>query len=237
MHNTRDFAEHSDFLKNFLDKLVVIQPPVWLPRVEKEDIKAFCEKFGIDTHGPIIGMVSRLATEKGVEYLVDAMPTVLRAFPDSWVIFAGEYQNVPGEHAYREKILPLIEKLGEQWRFLGMLSDLELTAFLTLCDVLVLPSINSTESFGMVQVEAMSCGTPVVATDLPGVRQPVQSTGMGRIVPPMDAPALAQAIVDVLGMKKDYNPSSIAELETHYAPKTIAEDYERIFKGLLEGNG
>lgn len=237
VHNTHDFAEHSDFLKNYLDKLVVIQPPVWLPKVESSDIDAFFEKFGIDTQGPIIGMVSRLATEKGVEYLVEAMPTVLRVFPDSRVIFAGEYQNVPGESAYREKILPLIERLGERWRFLGVLSDLELTAFLTLCDVLVLPSINSTESFGMVQVEAMSCGTPVIATDLPGVRQPVQSTGMGRIVPPMDAHALAQAVVNIIGMKKDHASSVISELETHYAPETIAQAYEGIFKDLLDGNG
>ena len=237
VHNTRDFAEHSDFLKDYLNKMVVIQPPVWLPKVEESDIAAFCEKFGIDAKGPVIGMVSRLATEKGVEYLVEALPRVLQDIPDSRVIFAGAYQNVPGESAYQEKILTLIEKLEERWRFLGVLSDLELTSFLTLCDVLVLPSINSTESFGMVQIEAMSCGTPVVATDLPGVRQPVKSTGMGRIVPPMDAPALAQAIVEVIGMKKDYNPSLIAELETHYAPETIAEDYERLFKGLLEGNG
>ena len=48
----------------------------------------------------------------------------------------------------------------------------------------MLPSLNSTESWGIVQVESMSCGTPVVATDLPGVRMPVKMTGMGRIVPP-----------------------------------------------------
>jgi len=237
VHNTRDFAEHSDFLEEFLDKLVVIQPPVWLPQVEKSDIEVFCEKFRIKDQGPIIGMVSRLASEKGVEYLVEAMPAVLQTFPESRVIFAGEYQHVPGESAYREKIHPLIEKLEERWRFLGVLSDLELTAFLTLCDVLVLPSINSTESFGMVQVEAMTCGTPVVATDLPGVRQPVQSTGMGRIVPPMDGLALAQGIVEVIRMKNELDPSVIGELENQYAPKTVAQAYEGIFKALLEGNG
>ena len=74
-------------------------------------------------------------------------------------------------------------------------------------------------------------------TDLPGVRQPVQSTGMGRIVPPMDAPALAQAIVVTLGMKKEYDPSLMGQLETHYSPETIAHAYEGIFKDLLERNG
>ena len=167
VHNTLDFAEHSKFLRKYLDKLVVIQPPVRLPRVEKGDIDAFREKHHVGDQRPIIGMVSRLATEKGVEFLVEAMPRVLKTFAESHVIFVGEFLNVPGEQAYREKILPLIEELGERWRFLGVISDIELAAFLSLCDVLVLPSINSTESFGMVQVEAMTCGTPVVATDLP----------------------------------------------------------------------
>lgn len=234
VHNTQDFAENSEFLKDYLNKLEVIQPPIWLPEVKQVDIEAFLQKFDIDAHQPIIGMVSRLATEKGVEYLVEAMPKVLQAFPESKVIFVGAYQNVPGESAYREKILPLIAKLGARWQFLGILSDKELTAFLTLCDVLVLPSINSTESFGMVQVEAMSCGTPVVATDLPGVRQPVQSTRMGKIVPPKNADALANAIVKILKKDEEASPTLIADIQTQYAPRTIAKAYESIFKKLME---
>lgn len=237
VHNTQDFAENSEFLKDYLNKLEVIQPPIWLPEVKQVDIEAFLQKFDIDAHQPIIGMVSRLATEKGVEYLVEAMPKVLQAFPESKVIFVGAYQNVPGESAYREKILPLIEKLGARWQFLGILSDKELTAFLTLCDVLVLPSINSTESFGMVQVEAMSCGTPVVATDLPGVRQPVQSTRMGKIVPPKDADALANAIIEILKKDEEASPTLIADIQTQYAPRTIAKAYESIFKKLMERDG
>ncbi len=237
VHNTQDFAENSEFLKDYLNKLEVIQPPIWLPEVKQVDIEAFLQKFDIDAHQPIIGMVSRLATEKGVEYLVEAMPKVLQAFPESKVIFVGAYQNVPGESAYREKILPLIEKLGARWQFLGILSDKELTAFLTLCDVLVLPSINSTESFGMVQVEAISCGTPVVATDLPGVRQPVQSTRMGKIVPPKDADALANAIIEILKKDEEASPTLIADIQTQYAPRTIAKAYESIFKKLMERDG
>ena len=50
----------------------------------------------------------------------------------------------------------------------------------------------------MVQVEAMLCGTPVVASDLPGVRLPVLATGMGRLAPPGDAAGLAAALIAVL---------------------------------------
>ena len=237
VHNTRDFAEASQFLKTYLDKLAVIQPPVWLPKIENGYIEAFCKKFNIAKEQKIIGMVSRLATEKGVEYLVEAMPEVLTQFTESKVIFAGEYQNVVGESAYKEKIMSMIDSQGNRWQFLGVVSDQELTAFMTRCDVLVLPSINSTESFGMVQVEAMLCGTPVIASNLPGVRVPVQSTGMGKIVPPMDAHALAQAIVEVLQQEPEFSPISIENLVSHYSPETVANAYDRIFRDLAEHYG
>ena len=118
--HTRDFAEQSPFLKRFLDKLTVIPPPIICEPVSAEQINAFQDKFDINPERRIIGMVARLASEKGVEYLVQAMPAVLQAHPDAQVIFVGEYQRVIGEHAYREKLLPLIDALGEHWTFLGV---------------------------------------------------------------------------------------------------------------------
>jgi hypothetical protein len=66
-------------------------------------------------------------------------------------------------------------------------------AFFAACDVVVVPSLNSTETFGLVQVEAMLCGTPSIASDLPGVRRPPRMTGMGEVVPIGDSSALAEA--------------------------------------------
>lgn len=232
VHNTRDFAEHSRFLKRYLDKLAVIQPPIIGEPITRVDIAAFREKYAVKADRRIIGMVARLATEKGVEYLAQAMPTVLASQPDAQVIFVGEYQHVFGEQAYREKLLPMIEVLGDHWVFLGLVSEAEKSAFYQVCDVLVLPSINSTESFGMVQVEALTCGTPVVATDLPGVRHPVRSTGMGKIVPVMDAPALASAILSVLGSGLRVDSEQIDQITTYYSPETVAEAYVTLFRQL-----
>jgi glycosyltransferase involved in cell wall biosynthesis len=177
-------------------------------------------------------MAARLATEKGVEYLVQALPDVLEHHPTARVLFVGQYKDVLGEAAYARKLAPLINQLGDHWKFLGVLSPKEFTAFLNLADVTVLPSINSTESFGMVQVEAMTCGTPVVATDLPGVRQPVQSTGMGRVVPLADASSLAEAIISILD-----NPASFTGdrdgIAQRFAPDTIAAEYDSIFNKLV----
>ena len=98
-----------------------------------------------------------------------------------------------------------LRAVGASWTFVGTLAPDEMPAFFGAIDVLVVSSVNATESFGLVQVEAMLCGTPVVASDLPGVRQPVRSTGMGIVVPVADGSAIADAIEAIA---KDASTSS-----------------------------
>jgi glycosyltransferase involved in cell wall biosynthesis len=230
--NTRDYAENSKFLTHYLPKMHFIPTPVDLPQVTEQDIEDFRCKYKVEPGQRIIAMNARLATEKGVEYLIEALPIVLEKFPTARVLHVGQYQNVLGEEQYAQKLAPLIEKLGRHWSFLGVLSPIEQAAFFHASEVLVLPSINSTESFGMVQVEAMSCGTPAVASDLPGVRCAVKETGMGRIVPPRDPEALAEAIIDILNRPESFlgNPDDVRQ---HYSPETVARQYEALFKELI----
>jgi glycosyltransferase involved in cell wall biosynthesis len=114
----------------------------------------------------------------------------------------------------------------------GTLDPEQMAVFFANCDVHVLPSINNTETFGLVQIEAALCGTPTVASALPGVRMPTRITGMGRTAPPRDPAALADAILEVLGRRSDYiRPRDpIAE---QFAPASTAAQYERLFEELL----
>ena len=229
VHNTRDYAEHSPFLKNYLSKVEPIYPPVEVSSVTDSDRQAFREKFGLQPGERIIGMAARLATEKGVEYLTEALPLVLEHCPTARVLFVGPYRNIVGEEQYALHLAPLIEKLGAHWNFLGILSPVEMAAFFYESEVTVLPSINSTESYGLVQVESMTCGTPVIASDLPGVRVPVLSSGMGLVVPVADATSLAKALIQILNNPADYrgmnNP--VVRLST---PENVAAAYEIEFE-------
>jgi len=229
---TRDYAAHSPYLSRFAHKLTDILPPVTLPHVMPEAVAAFGRRHQAETRRPIIGMAARFAAEKGVEVLLDALPAVLERFPQAQVLFAGQHLNVMGEQAYADRLMPrirLLEQAG-QWTFLGNLDPREMAAFYSNLDLMVVPSLNSTESFGLVQIEAMLSGVPCVASDLPGVRQPVRMHGMGRIAAVGDSHSLAEAMVAVLSEPDRYrlNPK---EIERIYSPDSVAAAYERLYEG------
>jgi len=232
---SRDYAENSRFLMSFEQKVWPVTPPVLLEEVDEEFIEQIRKKYQIQPGEKIIGMVARLAAEKGVEYLVRALPLVLEKEPNARVLYGGQYEDVMGEEAYAAMLMPMIEEMGDRWQFLGLIPDNELAALYHLCDVVVLPSTNSTEAFGMVQVEAMICGTPAVASDMPGVRQPVLHTGMGKLFTLRDAASLAESLLDVLKSPERF-AGDISEITRYYSPESTAREYETIFNTLTGKN-
>lgn len=232
---TQDFAEHSPYLQRFAEKLSVISPPVTLPEAGPSGIAAFAKMHNPSGKHPVIGMAARLASEKGVSVLLEAFPRILERYPEARILFAGQYQNVLGEQAYAQQLDPLIRRYEQngQWKFLGVLTPLQMAAFYPNLDILVVPSLNSTESFGLVQVEAMLHGVPCVASDLPGVRQPVLMTGMGEIAPVGDAAGLAEAMLRVLAQRELYQRPR-AEIAARFSVERTAEAYEALFAALQQ---
>ncbi|MDW8351949.1 MAG: glycosyltransferase family 4 protein [Anaerolineae bacterium] len=230
---TEDFARHSRYFSRYADKLAIIPPPVEVEPPSSEDLAAFRYKWHItDDRRPLIGMCARLATEKGVEILLRALQIIREKRPSARVIFAGPYKNVIGEEAYARRLQPQFDALGDAWTFVGSLQGRELSAFFTVCDVTVLPSLNSTESFGLVQVESMLCGTPSICSNLPGVRVAVQTTGMGEVTPIGDAPALAEAILRVCDNRKAYvKPRDF--IARHYSTQRTVCAYEALYEELI----
>ena len=95
------------------------------------------------------------------------------------------------------------KRLGERVLFAGRVADADLPAFYQACDLFVLPSIARTEAFGVVQIEAMAAGRPVVSTNLPtGVPWVNQDGVSGLVVPPGDAAALGDALQPVAGGRR-----------------------------------
>jgi glycosyltransferase involved in cell wall biosynthesis len=227
---TNDYAEHSRFLSRFPAKRRTIPPPVSIPLPNAAGAQSLNARLDLG-EATVIGFAARFATEKGVDVLLDALPMIRAELGDVRVLFAGPYENVIGEEHYLTRLRPRLEALGRGWTFLGTLSAQELADFYSICHLTVLPSVNSTESFGMVQVEAMATGTPVCASNLPGVRVPIQSTGMGLIAPIGEPAALAAAVVEIVRNRGKYVRPR-AEVEQLYSVRRTADDYVTLYESL-----
>ena len=231
---TQDYADNSPYLSRYKHKLSPILPPVELPAATPGSVEAFAREHQTEKRLPVIGMAARFAAEKGVEVLLDALPAVLEKYPHAQVLFAGQYQNVFAEQAYAERLIPRIEEYEAEghWKFLGILDPIQMAAFYPNLDVLVVPSLNSTEAFGLVQIEAMMNDVPCVASSLPGVRRPVQMTGMGKVVSIGDSAALSQALLAIFSDPARYRRDP-AEVARSYDPDAVATEYEKLFKRLI----
>jgi glycosyltransferase involved in cell wall biosynthesis len=252
---TRDFAEHSPFLSRFLGdggaeeqgsqaaepsasapphlrtsaKVRVVLPPVVIPDPTPAGVAALRERIGWHEGQRVIGFAARFAHEKGADYLINAIPHILAAFPDIRILFAGPYGNAVIGETIWDTLQPLVKKYDRYLTFLGTLNPAQMADFYATCDVITVASINNTESFGLVQVEAFMCGTPVVATNLPGVRQPVTMTGMGAIVPIADAAGLAQGVIEVLRDPARYIKPRGEIMHTFELTRTV-DAYEKLFE-------
>ncbi|MBL8050231.1 MAG: glycosyltransferase family 4 protein [Anaerolineales bacterium] len=230
---TQDYADNSPYLSNYASKLTPILPPVLLPDSSPEAVFAFAQTNLVHERKPVIGVAARFASEKGVEVLLDALPKILEKYPKAQVLFAGTYQNVMGEQAYYDRLMPRIldYEIRGHWKFLGNLDPIQMSAFYKNLDVITVPSLNSTEAFGLVQIEAMLNGVPSVPSALPGVRQPVKMHGMGVVSEIGNAESLAESILEVLNNKEKYR-GDIESIKKAYNPDSIAQEYEKLFERL-----
>jgi glycosyltransferase involved in cell wall biosynthesis len=120
--------------------------------------------------------------------------------------------------------------------FAGRVADAELPDFYRLAAVTVLPSTTMGEAFGLVLVESLACGTPVIASDLPGVRTVVDHGRDGLLVPPGDARALGGAIAQVLSdraARTAMGRAGRAKIERHYSWRQLGDQLEQIYLDVL----
>lgn len=224
--NTKERADVSPITSG--TPATIIPPPVEVCVPVPGAGEAFRREFGLGA-GPVIGYVGRYASEKGIDVLLQTLPRLREHFPDAVVALAGPRRDPRDGSLLRGPWDAWLERYADAIRPLDYLSDEDLGRFYAACDVLTLPSTDWTESFGMVQIEAMLCGTPVVASDLPGVREPIASTGFGMLAAPGDVASLACAILTVLGDPERFRVQAAA-VEERYSLAATVDAYERVYK-------
>jgi phosphatidyl-myo-inositol alpha-mannosyltransferase len=168
--------------------------------------------------------VGRLEPRKGVDQLIAAMATVQRRFAPVRLVIVGDGPE-------RTALARLALSNDVDVQFLSGITDEELPALYQWSDVACSPAIGG-ESFGIVLIEALAAGTPVVATSIEGYEEAVGSSECVRLVRPGDPEALAAALGDVLdddGRRRQNSPVAV-RLARQYDWNVIAQRLQSIYE-------
>jgi glycosyltransferase involved in cell wall biosynthesis len=240
------------FLRRVLaraDRIVVSSPRLAEHAVELQDYREKCVviPFGIDTGrltrtpaidervasierahpGPRVLFVGRLVPYKGVDVLLEAMRSVQAT------------ALIVGDGPLRQTLEAMAERLGlsARVRFVGHVEDEEVVAHMHACDLFVLPSVTRAETFGVVQLEAMACGKPVVSTNLPtGVPWVNRHEETGLVVGPGDATALAGALNRLIAdpaLRARLGTRARQRVEETFTVERMRSRAEEVYRGVI----
>ena len=185
------------------DRIMVVGNGVDLqrfdPRLVEPARRRIREELGVPPDAAVVGAVGRLVREKGFVELFQGMPRVLEASREAKLIVVGDALPTDRD-SVKDQLMALVDslELNDRVVFTGLRYDVP--ELLSAMDVFVLPSYR--EGMPVVLLEAMAMARPVVATHVRGCREVVVDGETGILVPPGDVPALADAIVRLLGDKE-----------------------------------
>lgn len=187
---------------------------------------------GAGAHEPVVGIAGELREHKGLEEFLRAAALVVRREKGARFVVAGE-DPTPAK-SYRTRLERLIHELGlaGRVRLTGALEDM--AAFYSSLDVFV--SASRVEPFGLVMIEAMACGVPVVATATGGAVEIVCDGSTGRLVPVGDFEAIAAAVCVLLGdedARAEMGERARERARERFSLERMVEATEHIYHGAL----
>jgi len=230
-----DYAENSrlqGFYFKHLNKFIEL--PFGVPKKfhpEKKNLELL-KKYGLSEADKIIGFVGGLDQAhyfKGVNVLIKAFSNIENKNIKALIIGSG---NLTADY---KKLVDHLN-LNDRIKFAGFGDPVEMPANYNLFDVFVLPSVNSSEAFGIVLIEAMACGKPVIASNLKGVRSVVDPGVNGLLVEPKNSRDIADKIKFMFEheeMMKKFSEQCLMSVEKKYRWNIIIDQLEKTYQECL----
>jgi len=223
----------SEYIKLYNEKFIEIPHGVDLDYFKpgKKDL-SLIDRYNLREKKVIlfVGSLDSAHYFKGVNYLIKAAEILKR--DDYKIIVIGEGNLRP---VYEELVND--KDLNDKIIFTGFIRDIR--PFYHLADIFILPSIDKSESFGLVLAEAMACQLPVIASDLVGVRKLVEKKDTGLLIKPRDVSGLAKAISILLeddDLRKKFGKNGYLKVKTRYSWETIINQVEQTYQNLFNDN-
>ena len=225
-------GESAPELQDFQSKCTVIPFGIESPHVDATDaVLSRAHAIRREANRPIVLFVGRLVPYKGVDVLLDAL---------SGVDAAG---LIVGDGPSRAQLESSARALGIENRvkFVGSVTDEELAAMYRACDVFVLPSVTRQEAFGVVQLEAMAAGKPVISTDLgTGVGWVNRHAETGFVVPPRDPVALREAMRRLLTdshLQRSMGEAAMRRVRSAFTVEKMIDDTLALYREVMARTG
>jgi glycosyltransferase involved in cell wall biosynthesis len=187
------------------------------------DRSAKRRELGISPEALILGFASRLEPQKGVPYLLDAMPAIVRRVPNAQLLIVGQGRE---QAALQHHAVSL--GLNDHVRFLGVRFDMP--ELLGLFDAMILPSV--WEGLPMIVLEAMAAGCPIIASAVGGVPTAVRHGETGILVEPAKPEAIAAAVVSLLGdraLRERYGEAGRRLFRAQFTAEAMSRRYEALY--------
>ncbi len=188
------YAKKSIYLRKHCNKIKIIPPGVDTEKYYVSRSDYIKDIYGLKREKVIlfVGQLNKESQHKGLEYLLKATAIVNRSV-DTFLIVVGK-----GNFTEHYKIRADALKISEKIIFAGFVDDCNISKYYNGADVVILPSYNRAEGFGMVLIEAQACGTPVIGSKVGGIPYVIKDGETGLLVPPKDSEQLADAIIKIL---------------------------------------
>jgi len=229
---TKSYVNESPFLRGYKDKIVVIPNGINIEEVTTTYTQEECRnKLGLPRDTQIILFFGSLVPYKGPDVLLKSFKKVKKGFPKVKLIFAGRGQML-------DELRKLSKELGleNHVTFVGFVDDDLKPLYYKASDIFCLPSTTMAESFGIVNLEAMAAGIPIIASNLGGMPDIVQEGINGLLAKPGDFQSLADALTCLLkneDMRKKMGNNG-RKLVTDYSWDKIAKETEQLYIRILE---
>lgn len=188
------------------------------------DIDAKRKELGLPMDGPVIGVISRLEKVKGITYLLQAMPEILKKYPQLTLLVVGDGSE---RVALEEECLHL--GIQRHVVFVGSRSDIP--EIFQVLDIYALPSLSEGLPLGL--LEAMAAGCPVVVSKVGGIPNVVEDNKTALLVEPEEISTLIHRTLELLSnreLKKILSDSALKKFNKHYSAQLMADKYLELYE-------
>jgi len=216
-----NYLQSSKYLKKYSSKVQFIPIGVDRKIFKKIDIKKQNNTIFF------LSILDEYHAYKGLDYLLEAIKSVKKEIPNIKLIVGGKGKLL---EYYKVKTKKLA--IENNVEFQGFIPDEKLVECYNKCEVFVLPSIDSTqEGFGIVLLEALACGTPVITTDIVGIAQEIKEYKTGIVIKPKNIEALSKATVEILKNRNEFSkniPTLISKFDIRKLVQEIVNCYYEV---------